>query len=497
MCNKDPYETCICSSCIEEPYLQRQIEAQGIKFTCHYCGEMSTCFTLERVCDLTDEAIQEYFTRTSVEPSDLEYVMIKHASLDWYREGDEVQHVIENLLQTRSEAACDIQQLLEERYSDFDCDQMGEETEFASGSYYVENRQIDTGHLDSMWNRFVISLKTESRYVNNSIRDTLEGIFSGVETMQAGAGQAVIKEAGPGTTLPYLYRARWSRSHDELEKMLVMPDIEIGPPPHLNSASNRMNAKGISVFYGSNSAETAIPETRPPVGCTAVSARFNLLRPLRLLNLPALESVRESGSMFDPNFKIKSAQAAFLRKLTSRITTPVLPGEEDFSYIPTQVIAEYLADTTQLSLDGILYPSVQESGNQPSENFNVVLFHKASRVHYLPLPEKKHCQISYGHQYSDDDWEPDICVTQTEEPGELTNLPDQNGNDTGYKDNRPYTLEIDLSSVSVHDVRSVHFDFSSEMVRRNKVIMERPAVRRVDNEAPLWEDDGEQDDIPY
>ncbi|EPK4900567.1 RES domain-containing protein [Klebsiella pneumoniae] len=40
----------------------------------------------------------------------------------------------------------------------------------------------------------------------------------------------------------------------------------------------------------------------------------------------------------------------------------MLPGDEDFSYIPTQVIAEYLAESPTMDLDGILYPSVQLPG---------------------------------------------------------------------------------------------------------------------------------------
>lgn len=497
MCDTDTREQWICSCCIEEPFLQRQIEEQGSREECHYCGDVGACFTLEEVSNRTEKAIKQHFTRTPVDPTDLEYVMIKHADLDWERTGDEIQYVIEGLLQTRSEAASDIQQLLEERYSDFDSDLIGMETEFASGSHYVEDRQVDTCHLDSLWNKFVTSLKTESRYVNKSIMETLDGIFSGIETMRAGTGKEMIMEVGPGTSVPYLYRARWGRSHDEIEKMLVMPDVEIGPPPHLLSGSNRMSAKGISVFYGSNSAETAIPEIRPPVGCTVVSARFQLLRPMRLLNLPTFESVWQSGSMFDPHFINKLAQAAFLRTLTSRIANPVLPGEEDFSYIPTQVIAEYLADTPRLALDGILYPSVQESGNHSSENYNVVLFHKASRVRYLTLPDKKHCRISYGHQYAEDDWEPDICVTQTKEVDERSITSEQNGEAGWKKDNRQYSLEIELSSVCVHDIRAVHFDFSTEAVRRDKLILEGSKIEFAGDDQAPWAEDDDQDDVPY
>jgi hypothetical protein len=136
-----------------------------------------------------------------------------------------------------------------------------------------------------------------------------------------------------GGEVPFLYRARWCRDHNELEAMLVAPD-KVSLHIH-TSGSNRMSAKRISVFYGASSVETAISEIRPPVGCNVVTSEFNITRPLRLLNLPALESLLERGSKFDPDYILRRQQAAFLRTLTSRIVEPVMPGEEAFSYIPT------------------------------------------------------------------------------------------------------------------------------------------------------------------
>ncbi|MGU8127448.1 hypothetical protein ACLXAZ_30130 [Escherichia coli] len=100
--------------------------------------------------------------------------------------------LIEDLLQSRRALADDIQQLLEYRHSDFDSDVMGLETEFARESCYAERKQISTGRLDSMWINFVTSLKTESRFINNAVSSTLDGIFQGVETMRARGKEPVI-----------------------------------------------------------------------------------------------------------------------------------------------------------------------------------------------------------------------------------------------------------------------------------------------------------------
>ncbi|MER1893050.1 RES family NAD+ phosphorylase, partial [Proteus mirabilis] len=304
--------------------------------------------------------------------------------------------------------AYDIREYIEDK--NYIYDSTGEETEFSSESYYIEREKVDTEYLDTIWDNFVSSLQTESRYINHTVKDTLDSIFSGIERMSAGGGQAIIVNSGPGTKIDSLYRARWSNNQATSEQMIVIPDKELGPPPYKFSGFNRMSARGISVFYGASSVSTAISEIRPPVGSEVISAKFRIIRPLKLLNLKALKTAWERGSMLDPDYIMKREQITFLRTLTNKIVNPVLPGEEEFSYIPTQVIAEYLANSPELNLDGILYPSVQQSASDTLSNFNVVLFHKASRVKYLELPAKEECYVNYWQQYDENDDELDICV---------------------------------------------------------------------------------------
>jgi len=497
MCSNEPEETWICASCVGESFLSARIENKGLNEKCTYCGQNNPCFTLEEISDVTETAIEQHFIRTPVDPDPMEYAMIKHGGHVWYRHGYEILTLLEDLLQTRSDVVSAVQQCLENRYTDFESATMGEETEFDTESHYEERRKVDTSHLDGMWAKFVSSLKTESRFINHSVRETLDGIFSGVEAMRAGREKEVIVKAGIGTDIPVLYRARWCRNHDELENMLVNPDRELGPPPSPFSGANRMSARGISVFYGASSVATAIPEIRPPAGSYVVSAGFRIIRPLRLLNLPALESVWEGGSYFDPDFINKRAQVAFLRKLSGLMTDPVLPGEEEFRYIPTQVIAEYLADSSQLALDGILYPSVQNPALPASEHYNVVLFHKASRVNYLALPALADCRISFGYQYAEDEWEDDICVTQIAERGEQAAQKNRYEVAPRPFDERVPALGVDLATVCVHRIRGVTLDYSSDSVSRRKHIAEdadgSPGVLT----SPLWESDDWADDIPY
>ena len=169
MCHKAPHKTWICTSCIGEPFLSAHIKSAGPRKICHFCSRKRPCFSLEKISDLTETTIEQHFIRTPVDPSPMEFAMIKYGRHGWYRAGDEIECVIENLL---------------------------------------------------------------------------HGIFNGLETMQVGREPTVIVKAGPGTAISSLYRARWNNSHDMLEKILVLPDRELGPPPHRSSGSNRMSARG-------------------------------------------------------------------------------------------------------------------------------------------------------------------------------------------------------------------------------------------------------------
>lgn len=231
-----------------------------------------------------------------------------------------------------------------------------------------------------------------------------------------------------------------------------------------------------------------------------VCAKFNVIRPLRLLNLLALESVLERGSLLDPDYIKRREQAAFLSTLTSRIVDPVLPGEEDFSYIPTQVIAEYLADPSRFNLDGILYPSVQLPGGDMEERYNVVLFHKASRVAFMTLPAKDDCMIRYGHQYAEDEWEPDICVTEVisnQEPlPPQADMHDLSGLSLP-DDRRVPSLKIDIDSVSVHGIRAARFEYSTDAVRRSTYHYTPRISEPAGSVSPLWETASGLENSPF
>lgn len=172
-----------------------------------------------------------------------------------------------------------------------------------------------------------------------------------------------------------------------------------------------MNAAGISVFYGATDASVALAEVRPPVGSRVIVARFEIVRPLRLLDFGALEFIVDhNGSDFDKAHIQRLKRAAFLRRLCRRVSRPVMPHDEPRDYLPTQAVADYLANLADPSLDGIIYPSVQFGDPSPGilsrasrgsafgsgrSGRNVVLFHTTASV--VPLCGEDETDISVSN----------------------------------------------------------------------------------------------------
>ena len=235
-----------------------------------------------------------------------------------------------------------------------------------------------------------------------------------------------------------------------------------------------MNSHGISVFYCSNDPEVAIAEIRPPVGCRVVVACFEIVRPIRLLDLTALEDVVTKGSVFDPKFIDILERTKFLQNLSRLITMPVMPNDVDLEYLSTQAIADFLASINVPSIDGIVFPSVQTN----DEMLNFVFFHKAARVKKIDLPVGTEICSSLGLM-SDEGWEDYYSVSEEipSKRGEdvketfLGSQPPVDSTAVDYTlelDQRLPTLTIDLVSVSVYTVEAVKYRTRKQVVNRHR-----------------------------
>jgi hypothetical protein len=191
------------------------------------------------------------------------------------------------------------------------------------------------------------------------------------------------------------------------------------------------------------------------------------------LDLTALSTVSEGGSIFDAGLASRMERAMFLRSLSQRLTRPVMPDDQDFDYLPTQAIADFLATQNQPRIDGIMFPSVQVAGDA----LNVVLFYKAALVGTIELPEGTEIQTSTGEMY-EEGWETEYTVIEEVPPkpaSHETRSEDDGWPDLGDPfsgrwprdhDSREPTLQIDIESIKVHVVRRVDFDTVEHDVRR-------------------------------
>lgn len=468
----------LCHACVGEAHLSDEIAREGKRAKCSYCCKTRRCYSVGDVAERVQLAFEQHYVRTSDQPTSWQYTLMsdRESSYDWSRDGEPVTDAIAIAAEIPQEAAEDIQLLLEAEHDDFDSAAMGEETEFSGDTYYAEKGTSDRVWREE-WRNFENSLKAEARFFSRTAARHLTSIFDGIDDLRTRSGQPLLVDAGSGTAFHSVYRARVFQSDDKLEEALCRPDTYLGSPPASVAAAGRMNARGISVFYGANDPKVAIAEVRPPVGSQVAVARFEIIRPVRLLDLTALTAVSVTGSIFDPDHAGRMERAMFLRTLTDRITRPVMPDDEHFEYLATQAIADFLATESSVPVDGIIFPSVQAVGDV----LNVVLFHKAARVEALALPKGTEIKARTGHM-EEEGWEDDYEVIEEvpaapEEPAAETKpepgWPDfaalaampRESQDPDWRD---VSLRVVIDSVTVHQVRGVEFETDEFIVTRRR-----------------------------
>lgn len=465
----------ICSNCVGEPFLSALIKEDGETSVCYYCNnEENKCISLEVFADHIESAFERHYCRTSDQPDLYEGVLLRdnESNYFWERHGDPAATAIEEAAVIDTVPANDALKLLADRHSNFESAQMGEECEFDEDSHY-ESKDIEDTVLSQKFERIEHSLKSQTRFFNQPAEKFLAQLFDRIEEINTLNGRPAVVTAGPNNKINSFFRARVFHNMEELCEGLERPDTHLGPPPSKIARANRMNARGISVFYGADSPEVAIAEVRPPVGSQVLVGRFDLTRTVRLLDVEALRSIYIEGSIFDPNYVKQLELARFLQRLSQRMTMPVMPNDEHSEYLITQMIADYLARKPNPGMDGILYPSVQNR----EEKWNVVLFQHASRVSRMHLPAGTELE-SYYYRYSEDEmdtpyrvWEvvPEVSNNINSDAKVGFNSNDVYENPQIGNDSREETLRLDVETIRVHEITGATFNTLSLPVERARI----------------------------
>ena len=448
----------ICCNCVMENFLSAEIRKKGIKGKCSYCKKVRRCYSLEEMAERVDTAFQSHYQLSDDQPTPYEAALMadRESNYERYRDGEPVTDAIMNAAEIPEAAAEDIQKILGEKYYSRDADQIGEETAYSADTNY-EACGVDDKHWQIQWDEFERKLKTESRFFSGAAEKYLETVFQDLGKMITSDNRPIIVKAGPNTGLAFLYRARVFQSRDKLKTSLKTPDRYLGSPQSVFAIAGRMNARGVSVFYGASDAEVALSEVRPPVGSEVAVARFEMIRSLKLLDLTALSIATVDGSIFDETYIMFLEKAAFLRRLSKTITAPVMPDDEEFAYLATQAIADYLAANSTYALDGIIFPSSQ----LPGKGFNVVLFHKAARVEKLRLPKGAQIEVQL-EQFDEDGPYPDYTIFERITTAEKNKAvqgvkKDHEKRKLAYSDSRIPSIKISRDSISIYIIESVEY----------------------------------------
>ena len=476
-------EKLVCSGCVGEEFLKGTIRKDGEVGVCSFCGKRRKAVSIEVLADEFEGAFERHYYRTSDEPDGYEYMLLKdpESNYDFDRHGDPVLDIIQEIGEVSETVAGDILEVLGERHGNYEADKMGEETDFASDSYY-SLRKTNIAERHSEWRDVQVSVQTESRYFNFTAERFLDDVFLELGEDGTRDGGKAIVEAGPDTPLAVLFRARVFQNEASLEAALKRPDRELASPPFRSAKAGRMNAHGISLFYGATDRSVAISEVRPPVGSRTMTGEFRIQRRLKLLDLEALRSLEVNGSYFDPRYLSSLQRARFLGFLSREMAKPVMPDDEQFSYLPTQVIADYLANS-RFKLDGIIYPSVQ--GKEGMRN--IVLFHESARVKEFAISPGT--EISARATYEPDE-DVSYWVFVAGEAAAKTKDADSrvlgapiNLHEEDYRD---LTLELVPESVQVHHVDGITFDCKVFEVHRH--ISTKPRVRKFERRSKSGND---------
>lgn len=402
--------------------------------------------------------MDEHYSITPTSPDGFAYVAQKYGWSEWERDGEPTAVAIMNLADVSEDVANDIQSILEDRHYDRHVEEVGEELPYGPDVYYAETA-ADLFEYNESWRAFEDSIRREARFFNPLAEAVLGSIFQNIHGLSSRHGQPVIREIGPGTDLTRLHRSRAFQNEARLREALANPERFVGTPESQFASNGRMNAKGVPVFYGATDVEVALAETRPPVGSRAVTAEFEIIRPLKVLDVAALESVLIKGSLFDPTFGQNFNRAAFLGVLSEKIVRPIMPDDEGTEYLVTQVMAEYLANHIKPALDGILYPSVQSG----SEGANVALFNQSSKVEPADIGPKDKISVDTS-TYTEDGEEPYYSVWHEKIPVKAASRPlglfDITNLDDGFVvsddyDSRTPTLRLDRSTIRVRHITKV------------------------------------------
>jgi hypothetical protein len=355
----------VCWKCVEDVHLRNRVKEEGEELECSVCLETREGFTVERLAEVLDPILREHIMHGRYVPT---IGQGDDDNIYYEQQGDPLSYWVQVVLDQSFDFNDEIVGALIDAE---DVDVRDGEIPFYDDTIEYESTPVSLGEYEAEWDFVLEELKHSRRFFSSSAQTLFGKLFAGVESMKSysedtNQHESVVRTLPQGSKL---YRARICDSPVKLNEFYGQPLKYVGPPPPVRARAGRMNVEGVAVFYGATDIETCLAEMRPALGGDTALIELITTKPLRVLDFTRLQTSHGEGlSYFREDFNPEVERRAFLRRLHTLISQPVVPGRES-DYLITQTLTEYLAHVHQEPFDGIMFKSVQRDGG-----VNVVLF---------------------------------------------------------------------------------------------------------------------------
>jgi hypothetical protein len=391
----------VCEHCFRDKILASKIKKAGTVRTCKFCLKTGHSIRLIDAIPLIAPVFWKYY-RPKISNDDIDDIISDLIEIN-------LESAISELTKGNKKAVESIAKLLTQaNLVDFspECNL----DKFSESDLYIEDDQQDE-RFNRIWEKYTKAIKHSSRFFNNEAKELLDLVFSDIDGTFSRAKESPIVKLLSSDNSITLFRGRVALNENEKIKILKNPRGELGAVPSKMAKNGRMNPVGISIFYFAMDEKTCIAELRPPVGSSAITAQFRLTKDIQVFDFSIASKIFNSYSYFDDEYLAKVERSKFFRKIEKRLTAPVMPGDENIDYLPSQVILEYLSTCFDKNIDGIIYPSVQRG----KLGRNIALFSQISNE-YLKRESKREKPIDIDVDYDYEDEAYSVVLTYKNDP---------------------------------------------------------------------------------
>lgn len=337
----------ICIDCVKPAPLKKLFEMHETEAECTYCARHGQVIQSKRLFDYVYERVAENVAGRE-DLSNYELGLLYECGSDCIAVAD-IGVVLSEWFDLGEEPYFD--DLYDGVPREFITDDKANQTHF-----YDDNGTLERNFYEERWKKFIDDVQYKHRYFNTEALKFLDSVFSLLVTVDSDLKPEVVRTIAQGELL---YRARLARNKKEAEDIISDPAGQFGPTPRNLASSQRMTPNGISALYCALERETCLSEIRSITGDHVVSAALTPISSLKLLDLTLLDSVEPPElTLLDEGFRDSLHRKVFLGSLVKKMSRPKARNDE-LSYLPTQVVFEYLQLRFGKYVDGLVFPSVQ------------------------------------------------------------------------------------------------------------------------------------------